>query len=206
MPSASPPRFFLLFLAAITSSLSMLQPGIAFLEEGLGLKRKQSVTLLGLITALGCLFVIYFSGDLKALDTIDFWAGTFLLFVMATVLIITFGWILGLEKGWAEAHRGAELAIPGVFKVIMKYISPLYLLVIFLLWVLFNVFGWNPSTGEFKPTGYVMDLIGGNGAKPSTVARFSVAVVIIFTAFTFLLTSLAGKRWAQQAAEKKGTL
>jgi hypothetical protein len=37
--------FFLLFLAAITSSLSMLQPGIAFLEEGLGLNRKQSMVL-----------------------------------------------------------------------------------------------------------------------------------------------------------------
>jgi NSS family neurotransmitter:Na+ symporter len=40
--------FILLFLAAITSSLSMLQPGIAFLEEGLGLGRKASVALLGL--------------------------------------------------------------------------------------------------------------------------------------------------------------
>jgi SNF family Na+-dependent transporter len=56
--------FVLLFLAAITSSLSMLQPGIAFLEEGLGLGRKASVALLGLITAIGTLFVWYFSKDL----------------------------------------------------------------------------------------------------------------------------------------------
>jgi len=56
--------FFLLFLAAITSSLSMLQPGIAFLEEGLGIGRKQSVALLGFITAIGCAFVVYFSKDL----------------------------------------------------------------------------------------------------------------------------------------------
>ena len=35
--------FFLLFLAAVTSSLSMLQPGIAFLEESLNINRKQSV-------------------------------------------------------------------------------------------------------------------------------------------------------------------
>ena len=44
--------FFLLFLAAITSSLSMLQPAIALLEEGLGLQRKASVALLGFITAV----------------------------------------------------------------------------------------------------------------------------------------------------------
>ncbi|MBN1851321.1 MAG: sodium-dependent transporter, partial [Pirellulales bacterium] len=34
--------FFMLFVAAITSSLSMLQPVIAFLEEGFGLKRHAS--------------------------------------------------------------------------------------------------------------------------------------------------------------------
>ncbi len=196
--------FFLLFLAAITSSLSMLQPGIAFLEEGLGLKRKQSVAMLGFITALGCLFVIYHSKDLKALDTIDFWAGTFLLFIMATILIITFGWVVGIEKGWEEAHRGAELTIPSFFKFVMKYLSPLYLIGIFVLWVLFNVFGWNPTTGEFQPTAYVTDLTGTNGATPSPVARMSVGVIIIFTVFTFLLAALASKRWAQQAAAKKG--
>src|SRR5690606_950429 len=99
--------FGLLFLAAITSSLSMLQPGIAFLEEGLGLNRKQSVALLGLLTAIGCLFVVYFSQDLKALDTIDFCVGTFVLFVMATILISVFGWVIGVDVGWREAHRGA---------------------------------------------------------------------------------------------------
>ncbi|MBI2928999.1 MAG: sodium-dependent transporter [Verrucomicrobia bacterium] len=196
--------FFLLFLAAITSSLSMLQPGIAFLEEALGLNRKQSVSSLGLITAIGCLFVLYHSKDLKAQDTIDFWAGTFLLFVMATILIITFGWVVGVEKGWEEAHRGAELAIPRFFKFVMKYLSPLYLVGIFVLWVLFNVFGWNPTTGEFKPTAYVTDLTGANGAMPSPVARMSVGFVVIFTAFTFVLTALASRRWAKRPVETKG--
>jgi NSS family neurotransmitter:Na+ symporter len=34
--------FFMLFLAAITSSISMLQPGIAFLEEAMNVGRKVS--------------------------------------------------------------------------------------------------------------------------------------------------------------------
>jgi hypothetical protein len=187
--------FLLLFLAAITSSLSMLQPGIAFLEEGLGLDRKQSVTLLGLITALGCLFVVYFSKDIKALDTIDFWVGTFLIFLMATILIIVFGWVVGVERGWREAHRGAHMRIPGFFRPIIKYVSPLYLLVIFALWVLFNVFGWNPETGQFQPTGYVLDLVGGADTPPSTVARLSVGLIAIVVGFTLLLAKVAGRRW-----------
>ncbi len=42
--------FFLLFLAAVTSSISTLQPGIALLEEGLLLSRKSSVTVMGMDT------------------------------------------------------------------------------------------------------------------------------------------------------------
>lgn len=184
--------FFLLFLAAVTSSLSMLQPGIAFLEEGLGLNRKQSVSLLGLLTALGCLFVVYFSKDLKALDTLDFWVGTFLVFVVATILIILFGWVIGIEKGWQDVHKGAAIRIPDVYKLVMKYLCPFYLLSIFSLWILFNVFGWNPSTGEFKPTGYVTDLIG---QSPDPVARLSVGLMVVLILFFVITTAAAGRRW-----------
>jgi neurotransmitter:Na+ symporter, NSS family len=192
--------FFLLFLAAITSSLSMLQPGIAFLEEGLGLNRKQSVSLLGLVTALGCLFVVYFSKDLKALDTIDFWVGTFLIFVLATILIIVFGWVLGIEKGWEEAHKGASMRIPAFFKPIIKYVCPLYLLTIFAFWVLFKVFGWNPDTGELQPTSYITDLVGKDA---SSVARMSVGLIVVILLFFLITTAAAGRRWDQSANSRK---
>ena len=187
--------FILLFLAAITSSLSMLQPGIAFLEEGLNIKRKASVTLLGFVTAIGTMFVWFFSKDLKALDTIDFWVGTLMLFVQATILIIIFGWIVGIEKGWAEAHSGAQLRIPSFFKPMMRYVTPIFLLTIFVMFVLQNVLGWNFEFGagaSFNPTGYVQDLIGDN---PSHVARLSVGFIIIITIFTCLLVSIAGRIW-----------
>ena len=192
--------FFLLFLAAVTSSLSMLQPGIAFLEEGLGLNRKQSVTLLGLLTSLGCLFMVYFSKDLKALDTVDFWVGTFLIFVLATILIIVFGWVMGVKKGWEEAHQGAALRIPVIYKFIIKYLCPLYLLTIFAFWVLFDVFGWNPSTHQWKPTGKVQDLVG---AEPSTPALLSVALIFICIVFFCILTAAAGRRWDRDAGGKE---
>ena len=116
------------------------------MEEGLGINRKQSVSLLGLLTALGCLFVVYFSKDLKALDTIDFWVGTFLIFVLATILIIVFGWVMGIERGWEEAHKGAAMRIPNFFKLIIKYLCPLYLLTIFSFWIWFNVLGWDSAS------------------------------------------------------------
>jgi len=100
--------FFLLFLAAVTNSLSMLQSGIAFVEEVLQVWRKQSVVNLGSVTACGCVFVVFFSKDLKALDTLDFWVGTFLIFLLALIQIITFSWGMGVDNGLREAHKGAR--------------------------------------------------------------------------------------------------
>ena len=174
--------FFLLFLAAVTSSLSMLQPGIAFLEESLRLNRKQSVALLGMITAVGCAFVVYFSADVKALDTLDFWVGTFLIFVLSTIQIIIFGWIIGIKKGFQLAHEGAAIQIPNSFKFIIKYVSPLLLLVIFTLWVAFNLFGLNFTTGEASYSNYVRDLL----IEPNSVAWLSIGLIfLVATFFTF---------------------
>ncbi len=126
--------FFLLFLAAITSSVAMIQPAIALLEEGLGLRRHASVAVLGLVTILGTGFVVFYSQDLLALNTIDFWVGTFCIYVLATFQAIFFGWVLGIDRGMKELDRGADIRIPRFFAFVIKYISPLYLLTIFVLW------------------------------------------------------------------------
>ncbi len=193
--------FILLFLAAVTSSLSMLQPGIAFLEESTGMNRKQSVSVLGLITGLGCLFVVWFSKDIKALDTIDFWVGTFALFVLATIQIIIFGWVLGIDKGWKEMHVGSEIRVPNFYKIIIKYICPLFLLVIFAMWIVTQVFGYNLQTGEIELTGYVLDLVGSKDQPASAAARLSVALIIVVIGFMCTMAAQAGKRWQQKESE-----
>ncbi len=122
--------FFLLFLAAITSSISMLQPGKAFVEEALGISSGKAIAFISVLCGLGSFWVIWFSKDTVALDTMDFWVGTFCIFLLATVQIISFGWIWGVDKGAAELDQGALLKIPRFFFFIMKYIAPAYLLVV----------------------------------------------------------------------------
>ncbi|MGE9295735.1 MAG: sodium:calcium symporter [Puniceicoccales bacterium] len=178
--------FFLLFLAAMTSSISMLQPGIAFIEETMRTDRKRSCAVLGLITIIGCGFVVYFSEGAKALDTLDFWVGTFLIFVLATIQIIIFGWVFGINRGFKEAHQGAAIRIPGFYRVIMKYVAPAFLLVVFACWVLMNVFGVNFSSGDAKMSYYVTDLFG---KDHSVAARLSVALVVALFIFFAVLVS-----------------
>lgn len=179
--------FFMLFLAAVTSSISMLQPGIAFLEESLGVGRRMSVALLGLITLFGTGLVLYFSADLKALDTLDFWVGTFLLFALATIQIIVFGWVWGIDKGFREMHEGALMQVPAFFRPVMRWLCPVFLLAVFFLWLLQEVFGYDLKTGQSGAVSYyVTDLIG---EKSSLPAQLSMALVVALFVFFALITS-----------------
>lgn len=128
--------FALLFLAAITSSLSMLQPAIAFLEEGFGLKRRASVAALGLMTLSGALMVVYFSKNAVVLGTMDDWIGTVAIYLLATIEVIIFAWVIGVDAGIEEANRGGDMRIPKFFRFIFKYITPAFLLIIFGTWLI----------------------------------------------------------------------
>ena len=189
--------FLLLFIAAITSSLSMLQPGIAYFEEGLGLDRRKSVLFLGMITAIGSFLVLYFSKDLKALDTIDFWVGTVGVFVQGTLLVVVFSWYFGVEQGWQEAHHGAEIRIPNLFKLVLRYLTPTFLIAIFAMFVAGDVFGWNFSftAPRFQPTSRITDLVGSADRPASPVAIMCVAFIAIVSVFVAMLINQSGQRW-----------
>jgi SNF family Na+-dependent transporter len=172
--------FFMLFIAAIAASVSMLQPCIAFLEEGLGLKRHASAAILGLIAAMGTGFVLYFSKDSVALDTFDFWVGTLLIFMLAMFQTVMYGWVLGIEKGHEEMHKGASIRVPYFWQYVLKYITPLYLLIIFITFCYYNL------TTKVK------------AVAENHVALASVGFMGVIFVFLLLLTNIAGNRWQRE--------
>jgi SNF family Na+-dependent transporter len=169
--------FVMLFLAAITSSVSMLQPVIAFFEEGIGLKRHASAAFLGLLSAIGCGYVVYFSKDLLVLDLFDFWVGSVLIFALATIQAILYGWVFGVERGHREVHLGAHMQVPKFVQFMLKYITPVYLLAIFGLFCIYNV------------PGYVKAILS------SPVATGSMLFIGVILAFILVLVHIAGRRW-----------
>jgi hypothetical protein len=140
--------FFMLFLAAITSSISMYQPALAFFEESLGWDRRRATALLVCICLVGSLSVLYFSRDGIFWTTIDDWVGTFLIFVFAMVQIVCFSWVFGIERGWREAHVGAGIRIPAIYRPIMRYVAPAYLIAVFVAFCFQNLGGWVRSVAD----------------------------------------------------------
>ena len=125
--------FFLLFLAGITSSISLAQPAVAFLEDEFDINRKKAVLIFAIVAFVLCQPAIFFLGR-GVVDELDFWGGTFFLVLFATIETILFAWVFGMEKAWDEIHKGADLRVPKIYKFIIKYVTPLFLLFIIGAW------------------------------------------------------------------------
>ncbi len=67
----------------------------------------------------------------------------------------------------------------------MVWISPFFLLVIFVLWVLQNVFGLSLQGGEAQTTSYIKDLF----IEPNPVAWMSIAVIALVWGFGIVVVS-----------------
>jgi SNF family Na+-dependent transporter len=125
--------FMLLFLAGITSSVSLIQPAISFMEDEFKLSRKKTVGIIGIATFILCQPAIFFLGK-GVVDELDFWGGTFCLVLFGTIEVILFAWIFGINKAWEEIHHGADLNVPPIYKYIIKYVTPLFLFFILGFW------------------------------------------------------------------------
>lgn len=123
--------FGMLFFAGITSSLAMGTPGLSFLMDEFKWSRKHSAYAFGIITlVLGLPTIFFFSQGV--FDEYDYWAGTVSLFVFAMLEAIVFSWVFGMKKGWREITAGADIKVPGIYKYIIKYITPIALIIVFL--------------------------------------------------------------------------
>jgi SNF family Na+-dependent transporter len=141
--------FGLLFFAGITSSLAMGQPVMAFLQDEFGMTRNKSARMFGAVVfllALPCIFLYGYG----AFGEFDYWAGTFSLVMFALAESIAFSWVFGIEKGWDEITRGADIRIPAFFKVVIKYVTPLFLLAVFVGSLIKPAAGeWGAAFGTF---------------------------------------------------------
>ena len=120
-----------MFFAGITSSLALGTPWIGFLTAEFKWKHKSAAWSFGLIIFLLGLPTIFFY-EYGVFDEYDYWAGTVSLVVFALLESILFAWVYGIKKGWKEITLSAEIKVPIIFKYIIKYVTPVLLLFVFL--------------------------------------------------------------------------
>jgi SNF family Na+-dependent transporter len=159
--------FGLLFFAGITSSLAMGTPWMGFVSDEFGWSRKKSALTLGGIILLLALPTIFFY-EYGVFDEYDYWTGTVSLVVFALAEVILFAWVFGMDKGWKEINYGADIKVPNIYKFIIKYVTPLFILIIFLTSLIKpgagEIADWSAAVGQFFSEGtwpYAADSIIG---------------------------------------------
>jgi len=98
----------LLFIAGITSSLAMGTPLKSFMEDEFDWDLKKSAWFFGILVFI------------------------FGLVIFALTEIILFSWVFGVDKGWEEITKGADINVPYIYKYVIKYITPIFLLGVFI--------------------------------------------------------------------------
>ncbi len=130
--------FFLLFFAGVTSSVAMAQPLISFLKEQFNFSHKNATFAIGAFIFICVQFVVFYH-EYGFMDEMDYWAGTFLLVVVALVEVVIFAWIFGAKKGLDELNKGGDIKVPKVFIFVVKYITPTYLILLLIGWTIQGV-------------------------------------------------------------------
>lgn len=185
--------FLVLFLAAITSSVTMLQPGILFLEEGFHVSRRKSSLILFLFTFCLCLPIIYFNKDFAALDIADFYIGTIMIYILASIQIFIFVFKIGVENGVKDASEGSLIPFPKSIQFVLKYITPWFLLFIFVSFCYMNLPEYLDKMNP-EVMGSLAEIKGESVEDAKTkaiVARSVVIGLILIYGFIYFLVSKA---------------
>lgn len=122
--------FFLAFFAAITSSVSLLEPSAAYAKEKLGITKAKAAWLTGgMITLLGLGSLL----SLEFMDMIDTGIAGPILAPLSALLIILFtGW--RLDKTILDQELGGKGEALGRFIMIfVRYVAPLFVGIV-LVW------------------------------------------------------------------------
>jgi NSS family neurotransmitter:Na+ symporter len=134
--------FILLAVAALTSTVSLLEVVVAFASEELKIKRKKA-TLYGAfaIWIVGIVTTLSFSElseaklfNLTIFDLLEYIAANILLPLGALFIVIFLGWYLGKKVVTEElSNKGAlKIRLIGLFMFIIRYIAPIGITLIFL--------------------------------------------------------------------------
>lgn len=146
--------FGLLFFAGITSSLAMGTPWMSFMRDEFKWSRRQGAWSFGAIVLLLGLPTVFFFQQ-GVFDEYDYWAGTVSLVVFALAETILFAWVFGMTKGMYEINQGGDIRVPIIYKYIIKFVTPVLLLFVFLGSLI------TPKGGNWA--GALKDLVSGNG-------------------------------------------
>ena len=134
--------FILLFFAAITSSISLIEPAITFVVEKFSISRLYATNLLGFLTwVLGILTVLSFNNlstftvfGMTIFDNLDYLTSKIMLPLGGLFMALFVGYVM--NKAIVKIELNANQSIIDIWFMIIKVFSPILLIIIFIQGIL----------------------------------------------------------------------
>ena len=144
--------FVLIAIAAITSTVSLMETAVTFISEQFNLSRKKTILIItsGLfvlsipsVLSFGPLANVKLLGERSIFDTLDFITGQIFLPIGGILICLFVAWVWGTNNAEKEISSDGKFKfkLKGLYSMSVKYIAPLAILVIFLYGLgIFNIF------------------------------------------------------------------
>ena len=134
--------FVLLFLAALTSAVSLMEVVVAYLVEERKMKRVVAViittiaaTILGSICAISQIegSSLHIGGS-NVFDALDNFTSSYMLTISGFLIVVYAGWFMPSEKFKTEVIKNSSTALRvyHIFRFIIRYIAPIAIILVFL--------------------------------------------------------------------------
>jgi len=135
--------FILLSVAALTSTISLLEVITAFVVDEFNIQRKKAAIILGALVFLigipsalsfGCLKGVHIFRQ-TFFDLADFLATNVFLPLGGIFIALFVGWYWGIKKALPHLKQGAEDVSDGWFRIwafLIRYVAPILILIVFL--------------------------------------------------------------------------
>ena len=123
--------FFSVVVAAMTSSISLIEVGVAYLVEEKHFKRTTACLVVFAVTWLLGLASVF---SIKAFGKVDAFSSNFLLTAGVLLVVLFVGWKMNKEEVREEiTNRGImNRKVFGVFYFLIRYVAPITVLTIFI--------------------------------------------------------------------------
>lgn len=139
--------FLLVSLAALTSSISLMETIVSIIAEKTKLKRKVVCLIVIVFSfAIGLLSVFGYSiwADVKIfgmqfLDFFDFISNNIIMPVVALFTCILIGYVVKTRYIEDEVEQGTKFRMKKLYRIMVKYVCPVFMLIILLSPILFDI-------------------------------------------------------------------
>lgn len=158
--------FFCLFIAGLTSSISMLESFATAALDKFNITREKLISIISVVGFIGSACFASYAGFNYILDIVDGYVGNIVIAGCGLIEVILISYIYGTDKLRKEANEYSDFKVGKWWDVLLKYVTPLLLGAV----VVTNIFNIVTGLSKQDTTGLIANIVFGWGTVLAMVA------------------------------------